>query len=66
MQNKTKSSSLGALFHTINRKRIEDVKSFAIELDNEQLHKGENWCYKIEHEINLTDNRFVEKINSES
>ena len=31
-----------AFFVTINGKRIEDVKSFAIELDNEQLHKGEN------------------------
>lgn len=53
-------------FITINGKRIEDVKSFAIELDNEYLCTGENWRYKIEHEINPVDNRFVEKINSES
>jgi|GEM_PF-7018543 hypothetical protein len=52
-------------FVTINGKRIEDVKSFAIELNNEQLRTGENWHYKIEHEISPVDNRFVEKINDE-
>lgn len=55
-----------AFFVTINGKRIEDIKSFAIKLDNEKLHTGENWRYKIEHEINPVDNRLVEKINSES